>query len=445
MLSFLSTGIAKDDLDLDFSIKLNLEWEDIYTEHTSSTGIQEFFGDNYFENGYLVIYIKNKKRDKNTGINLSVYPNTPQNPTGRYILDFFFDRKLLDSWNQEFFLSYDDDNVPVTIESNQTSPINQRNGSIQLQHQNGFFAKIANDQVLDIFRRGGKAFIIEATDIEENFVNYRPAQVLEVGWSFFQLDISLVTENTNGLKSAFGGVNYDKVNLFIPMAIESHYNTVISSLVCPNEILCNRLGDKFAWSYGDNAETSFSAQAYANQEIFGGVGSTTDLVQQAINYFEAANTDLRDAFLNATTTTNTHRTLQTAYNEGKSAWEGIIALLDNTTDICHFSLKNSSADSSAASCTDSEYNNRLLLLNQNSSAANTLYRTARNYKTEYYDLYLAAKNDVSEAAALLSLSASADTDYQNGLTVLNNILTNSLLAASGDNNFIGYTQGLTSE
>ena len=86
------------------------------------------------------------------------------------------------------------------------------------------------------------------------------------------------------------------------------------------------------WSYGDNAETSFSAQAYANQEIFGGVGSTTDLVQQAINYFEAANTDLRDAFLNATTTTNTHRTLQTAYNEGKSAWEGIIALLDNTTD-----------------------------------------------------------------------------------------------------------------
>ena len=82
MLSFLSTGIAKDDLDLDFSIKLNLEWEDIYTEHTSSTGIQEFFGDNYFENGYLVIYIKNKKRDKNTGINLSVYPNTPQNPTG---------------------------------------------------------------------------------------------------------------------------------------------------------------------------------------------------------------------------------------------------------------------------------------------------------------------------------------------------------------------------
>ena len=271
MLSFLSTGIAKDDLDLDFSIKLNLEWEDIYTEHTSSTGIQEFFDDNYFENGYLVIYIKNKKRDKNTGINLSVYPNTPQNPTGRYILDFFFDRKLLDSWNQEFFLSYDDDNVPVTIESNQTSPINQRNGSIQLQHQNGFFAKIANDQVLDIFRRGGKAFIIEATDIEENFVNYRPAQVLEVGWSFFQLDISLVTENTNGLKSAFGGVNYDKVNLFIPMAIESHYNTVISSLVCPNEILCNRLGDKFAWSYGDNAETSFSAQAYAKyiQEIFG--------------------------------------------------------------------------------------------------------------------------------------------------------------------------------
>ena len=60
MLSFLSTGIAKDDLDLDFSIKLNLEWEDIYTEHTSSTGIQEFFDDNYFENGYLVIYIKKK-------------------------------------------------------------------------------------------------------------------------------------------------------------------------------------------------------------------------------------------------------------------------------------------------------------------------------------------------------------------------------------------------
>ena len=72
MLSFLSTGIAKDDLDLDFSIKLNLEWEDIYTEHTSSTGIQEFFGDIvYFENGYLVIWISklHKKRDKNTGIN----------------------------------------------------------------------------------------------------------------------------------------------------------------------------------------------------------------------------------------------------------------------------------------------------------------------------------------------------------------------------------------
>ena len=87
MLSFLSTGIAKDDLDLDFSIKLNLEWEDIYTEHTSSTGIQEFFGDNYFENGYLVIYIKNKKRDKNTAQfeRLSEYKKS----YWEYILDFF--------------------------------------------------------------------------------------------------------------------------------------------------------------------------------------------------------------------------------------------------------------------------------------------------------------------------------------------------------------------
>ena len=45
--------------------------------------------------------------------------------------------------------------------------------------------------------------MIEAIDIEENFVNYRPAHVFEIGWSLLQADIFLVAENANGLRSAF--------------------------------------------------------------------------------------------------------------------------------------------------------------------------------------------------------------------------------------------------
>ena len=56
---------------------------------------------------------------------------------------------------------------------------------------------------MDIFRKGGEVFLIEATDIEENFVNYRPAHVFEIGWSLLQADIFLVAENANGLRSAF--------------------------------------------------------------------------------------------------------------------------------------------------------------------------------------------------------------------------------------------------
>ena len=86
------------------------------------------------------------------------------------------------------------------------------------------------------------------------------------------------------------------------------------------------------------------------------------------------------------------------------------------------------------------------MLNQRSEddAAYRLYRTARNYKAEYYDIYLAARNDVLSAASLLTLDATASASYQNGLNSLNRILANSLLAESGNADFNGYTQALAS-
>ena len=421
-----------------FSGKFNLQWEDSISIYNHDTETKDILSGNDFENSYLDLYIKNKDlSNKTINFSFTLYPK------GRQKLEFLAARKFIRSWADSIFLSYDSANILDGITSNQETQINKQNGSIQLHHKGGFFIKLANDQVLDIFRRGGEGFLIEATNIEENFVNYRPANIFEIGWSLLQLDISLVVENANELESAFGGIKYDSANILIPDQIISYRNARLTA-ACYSANACNGQADKFIWAYGDNADTSSSAQTHANRAIFGGVDNTTDLVQQAILYFEDATTTLRDAFLNATTTTDTNRTLQTAYNEGKAAWEGVIALLDNTTDICHFSLVD--ASSTTTNCNDSRYGNSQRLLNQRSEedAAYRLYRTARNYKAEYYDIYLAARNDVLSAASLLTLDATASASYQNGLNSLNRILANSLLAESGNADFNGYTQALAS-
>ena len=433
-LSFIPKSIAKKKFSAYFSGEFNLQIEDNNNIYEPNGRDKEILSEFDIEDSYLGLYIRDKNRDKSLGLTFILYPK------GRIKLEFFSDRKFIGPWTDSIFLSYDTNNILDEINSNQKVQVNKNNASIKFHHKGGFFVKVANDQVLNIFRKGGEGFLIEATDIEGNFVNYKPAQVLELGWSLLQADISLVVEIDNGLESAFGGIKYDNANIFIPQAIKAYENKTISNFTaCSTVAECNRRGDKMAWSYGDNADTNSSAQVYANQKIFGGLGDT-DKIQEAINSFTDANISIVEAFLNATTVADTSRTLLTAYFEGKKAWDGVINLL-GTADICHFSLYSTA--STTTNCNDPAlYGNslRLLLNSSESVEAYALYSTARNYETEYYDLYLAARDEVSRVAALLNITA--NPDYQNGLTVLNNIVADSLLAESGNTDFNGYTQAI---
>ena len=157
----LSSVAAQNQRKRSTEYKLVVDWEVENTKKSSDT-----VENDSFEDSYAALVFNDIKKGLRAESRL--YSN-------RYSLDFLaISTKRGRNWNWRWYLNYDsasEDNHKTT-------------GFVVLQHNtSGVSFKLTKGHGLNTFRRGGKSFILQATEQENPVVHNNTANTIEVGYT----------------------------------------------------------------------------------------------------------------------------------------------------------------------------------------------------------------------------------------------------------------------